>query len=954
MTTTATSTSQSESKDRLDALVDELGPDNCLDTSTLTRALYSSDASVYRIVPSVVAMPHTEAELIAVVRAALKVGLPITGRGAGTSCAGNAIGTGVVIDMRRHLHGIISIDPDAATATVQPGVVQETLQKAAAPHGLRFGPDPSTSNRCTIGGMIGNNACGPRALGYGRSADNTVSLEVVTGTGELLELGAAGRVGTPAPLQRLNSLVDANLAPIRTECGRFTRQVSGYSLEHLLPENGRDVAKFFSGSEGTLGIITRATVHLVADAPYKTMVALGYPSMPQAGAATMSILGFGPTAIEGMDRRLADLVAERLGTAAVPPLPKGDAWSFVELVGQDPAEIAGRARAMVSACGAIEGWVVDDPAQAKRLWGIRSDAAGLAGVALENPAYAGWEDSAVPPQHLGDYLRDFDSLLAEHGLHGLPYGHFGDGCVHCRIDFPFDRPGGTQRYHDFMLAAGRLVAGYGGSMSGEHGDGRARGELLPLMYSPGVIDLFGAVKQIFDPENLLNPGVIVNPESTAANVRVAATISSPLRLADPIFTRHVHQCTGVGKCLADTTAGGGVMCPSYQATGNEKDSTRGRSRMLQEMVNGELVKGWRSPELAEALEYCLACKGCRRDCPTGIDMAAYKSRVLFERFHHRLRPMSHYAMGKLPTWGRLVTRLRVGRLGNVFTQTPGLRSIVKGLAGVDLRRPMPRFRPGVSARREATGKLARLRAANELGEGPAKGRPVAIWVDSFSDAFQGGQILGLVATLVNAGFTPQIIEQDACCGLTWITTGQLDGARHHLRHALDVLAPIAESGVPIVGMEPSCMAVWRSDAAELLENEPRVATVANATRTLAELLGELPGWTPPDLSDHTVIAQPHCHHASVLGWEADAALLERTGAKVVTLGGCCGLAGNFGVERGHYEVSVAVAEHDLLPAIDAAGPEAILLADGFSCRKQISDLRGRQAMSMGELIASHL
>nr|WP_091969576.1 FAD-binding and (Fe-S)-binding domain-containing protein [Propionibacterium cyclohexanicum] len=922
----------------------ELGPGNCLDSSTLTRALYSSDASVYRIVPQAVARPRSEDELAAVIAAALRVGLPITGRGAGTSCAGNAIGRGLVIDMHRHLHTILSIDPDAATAVVQPGVVQEALQKAAAPFGLRFGPDPSTSNRCTIGGMIGNNACGPRALGYGRSADNTESLEVITGTGERLTLGR-GAGERPDLLRRLDELVDANLAPIRTECGRFTREVSGYSLEHLLPENGRDAAKFFSGSEGTLGIMTRATVKLVADAPHKTMVALGYSSMPAAGAATPSILTFGPTAIEGMDRRLAALVAERLGAAAVPPLPRGDAWTFVELVGEDPGEIAERARAMVSSCDAVEGWVVPDPAQAKRLWGIRSDAAGLAGVALKNPAYAGWEDSAVPPEHLGEYLRDFDALLRQHDLHGLPYGHFGEGCLHCRIDFPFDKPGGTQRYHDFMMDAGRLVASYGGSMSGEHGDGRARSELLPLMYSPATIRLFGAVKHIFDPANLLNPGVIVAPESTAANVRVAATIDSPLRIADPAFTRHVHQCTGVGKCLADTTAAGGVMCPSYQATGDEKDSTRGRSRVLQEMINGGLIKGWRSPELAEALDYCLACKGCRRDCPTGVDMAAYKSRVLFERFRHRLRPLSHYAMGKLPTWGRLVTSLRVGALGNVFTQTPGLRAMVKTVAGVDLRRPMPRFRRGASARTEA---------AKQLRRRPAEGRPVAIWVDSFSDAFEGGQILGLVATLVSAGFAPQIIEQDACCGLTWITTGQLDGARHHLRHALDVLTPIAESGTPIVGMEPSCMAVWRSDAAELLEGDSRVATVAHATRTLAELLGELPGWTPPDLSGHTIVAQPHCHHASVLGWQADAALLARTGAEVVTLGGCCGLAGNFGVEKGHYEVSVAVAEHDLLPAIDAAGPDAILLADGFSCRKQISDLRGRQAMSMGELIAAHL
>ncbi|MFT8396049.1 FAD-binding and (Fe-S)-binding domain-containing protein [Propionibacterium sp.] len=937
--------SSTTTADKLRDLRAELGVDNCLDDSTLTRALYSTDASVYRVVPQAVAMPHDRDELIAVIRAALKVGLPVTGRGAGTSCAGNAVGAGLVVDMRRHFHDIISVDPESATAVVQPGVVQSWLQRAAAPYGLRFGPDPSTSNRCTIGGMVANNACGPRALGYGRSADNTVSLEVVTGTGELLRLGGAAEGERPEVLNSLDQLVDANLAAIRTECGRFTRQVSGYSLEHMLPENGRNAAKFFGGSEGTLGIITEATVKLVADAPCKTTVALGYPTMPDAGAATMSILEFHPTAIEGMDRRLADIVADRLGKHAVPPLPRGDGWAFVELVGSDTAEIAARAHALVEASGALEGWVVDDPAQAQRLWGIRSDAAGLAGVALDNPAYAGWEDSAVPPENLGQYLRDLDGLLAEHGLHGLPYGHFGDGCVHCRIDFPFDQPGGVQRYHDFMLAAGRLVASHGGSMSGEHGDGRARGELLPLMYSPGVIDLFGAVKRLFDPENLLNPGVIVDPAPTADDIRVAATLDSPLRASDPQFTRDVHQCSGVGKCLADTTEAGGVMCPSYQATGDEKDSTRGRSRALQEMINGELVKGWRSPELAEALEFCLACKGCRRDCPTGIDMAAYKSRVLYHRFRHRLRPMSHYAMGKLPTWGRLVTTLRVGRLGNLFTQTPGLKNIVKGMAGVDQRRPMPRFRPGVSARQEA---------ARTLEKGPAKGRPVAVWVDSFSDAFEGGQILGLVATLVSAGFSPQVIEQDACCGLTWITTGQLDGARAHLRHAVEIMAPIAEAGTPIVGMEPSCMAVWRSDAAELLPDEPRVPVIAESIHTLAELLEELPDWTPPDLSGKTIVAQPHCHHASVLGWAADQKLLERTGAKVITLGGCCGLAGNFGVERGHYEVSVKVAEHDLLPAIDAAGPDAILLADGFSCRKQIADLRRRKAMSLGELLASHL
>lgn len=918
-----------------------LSDPSCLDASTLARAIYSTDASLYRVVPTVVATPHTTGELVEIVRAALAVGLPITGRGAGTSCAGNAVGPGLVIDMSRHLNKVLSVDAEAGTAVVEPGVIQARLQQAVTPHGWRYGPDPSTSNRCTIGGMIGNNACGPRALGYGRSADNIIELEVITGNGELVTLrpGVSGGI-----FDQLRELVLANLTTIRTEFGRFSRQVSGYSMEHLLPEHGFDLASFFAGTEGTLGIITRATVRLVRDAPLKTTVALGYPTMADGADAMPAILPFRPTACEGMDRRLTDVVAERIGPHAVPHLPAGDAWLFIELVGDDVGEIAGRAEQLVEASGATEGWVVPDPAEAARLWTIRTDAAGLAAVALEKPAHAGWEDSAVPADKLGAYLRDFEALLDEFGLHGLPYGHFGEGCVHCRIDFPLDQPNGTRVLHDYMVAAGKLVARYGGSMSGEHGDGRARSELLPLMYSPAALNLFAQVKHLFDPRNLLNPGVLVDPEPLAERVRIAEARLSPLAIAHPEFNKAVHQCTGVGKCRANNTRSGAVMCPSYQATGEEKDSTRGRSRVLQEMINGTLVGGgWRSPEVAEALELCLSCKGCRRDCPTGVDMAAYKSRVLHEKHKGRIRPMTHYALGWLPRWGRLTTRLRLGVLANFALQTPGLKHLVRAVAGVDQRRPMPRFRRGPAASQQSY----------ELGEVINRRGPVAVWVDSFTDAFEGGQLVALLKLLVTVGFDPRVISQDACCGLTWITTGQLDGARRQLRHALDVLTPIVEQGIPVVGMEPSCIAVWRSDAPELLPDDVRVTRVAAGVRTLAELLGGLDDWSPPSLAGHTIVAQPHCHHSSVLGWDADAKLLARTGAEVISLGGCCGLAGNFGVERGHYDVSVQVAEHDLLPAIRAAGPDAIVLADGFSCRKQVADLEGSRAITLAELLASH-
>ncbi len=940
-----------------------------LDDSKLARALYSTDASIYRIPPAVVAHPRTRDEVIALVRAALAVGMPITARGAGTSCAGNAVGPGLVIDVSRHLRTIHSIDPETRTAIVDPGVVQETLQQAAKPLGLRLGPDPSTSTRCTVGGMIGNNACGPRALGYGRMSDNVVSLEVITGTGEILQLGTDD-------IPELRSLVAGNLGTIRTEFGTFGRQVSGYSLEHLLPEKGFDLPRFFAGSEGTLGIILSATVRLVHDAPERVMVALGYPTMADAGDDISNLLPYKPTACEGLDRRIVDVVIAKKGPGVVGILPAGDGWMFIELVGDDPLEVRGRADALLEAAATSEGWVVTDPSQAADLWQIRADGAGLAGVSLADPAYPGWEDAAVPPERLGDYLRDFDALLERHNMHALPYGHFGDGCVHARIDFPLTSEGGAGKYRAFVVEAAQLVASHGGSMSGEHGDGRARSELLQYMYTPAALELFGAVKDIFDPHNLLNPGVLVDPAPVDADVRAVAITSSPLNLTHPNFVKEVHRCSGVGKCIADNAPSGGVMCPSFQATREEKDSTRGRSRVLQEMVNGNLIGGWRSPEVHEALDLCLSCKGCARDCPTGVDMAAYKARVTHETWKGRLRPRNHYALGWLPRWGRMITTVPgLGALVNVVGQAPGLGRLLRWGAGVDARRDIPRF-----AGRNARGRLTELAeaASKELpvdrdsmlvaGTGldatsihlatatsklPTPKGPVLVWVDSFSDCFESTTFGATIQVLVWLGWEPRVLERTACCGLTWISTGQLDGAKRQLTKAAAELAPVVAAGIPIVGLEPSCTAVWRSDAPELLPDDTNVAALNGTILTLAEFLAKDADFVAPDLTGHTIVAQPHCHHASVIGWQADAALLAATGADVVRVGGCCGLAGNFGVEIGHHEVSVAVFEHDLLPAVNKAGPDAIVLADGFSCQTQLTSLAGRDSMSLAELLATH-
>ncbi len=911
------------------------------DASTLARALYSTDASLYRVPPQVVVRPRDVDEVLATLDVARRTGTPLTMRGAGTSIAGNAVGPGIVVDTSKHLNRVLRVDPEAGTADVQPGVVHAALQRAATPYGLRFGPDPSTHTRCTIGGMVGNNACGSRALGYGRTSDNVVGLDVVTGTGERLRTDGPG--GTTQ--QRLADLVDAHLATVRTELGRFGRQVSGYSLEHLLPENGRDLGRFLVGSEGTLAVVLGATVRLVVDPPVRVLAVLGYPSMFEAADAVPGLLHHPLVACEGLDSRIVDVVRDRRG--AVPDLPRGGGWLFAEVAGDDEAEVTAAARAVIADAGALDSRVVADAAEAAALWRIREDGAGLAAVSLDRPAHAGWEDAAVPPERLGGYLRDFDALLRESALHGVPYGHFGDGCVHVRIDFALRDDGGRIRFREFLGDAARLVASYGGTLSGEHGDGRARSELLPLMYSAEVLDLFGRVKAVLDPDDVLNPGVLVAPRPADADLRLAAPLHEPrrtLRWAHDAgsVVDAVHRCTGVGKCLA--APAGGVMCPSYQATRDEKDSTRGRARVLQEMVNGTLVTdGWRSDEVHEALDLCLSCKGCASDCPTGVDMATYKSEALHQRYRGRLRPRSHYALGRLPRWLRTARPLS-GLTGPLLDIGPFER-LAKAAAGVDERRSIPRparrslraWARGTSYERRAT--------ALETYDVP----DVVVWADTFTDHFTPGNAHAAVELLERAGLKVGVVGESACCALTWVSTGQLDAARRILGRTVATLHRYAAAGVPVLALEPSCLATLRSDAAELLD-DPRVAAVARNTRTLAELLTDLPGWTPPDLTGTEVVVQPHCHHASVLGWEADARLLARTGASVTRVDGCCGLAGNFGVERGHYEVSVAVAETHLLPAVRAAAPGAVVLADGFSCRTQLDDLAGVGSMHLAELL----
>ena len=1002
-----------------------------VDSSSGTRARYSSDAGLTRIPPLAVAFPRTPEQAIAAFDLARAHGVPLTARGGGTSCASNAIGPGLVLDFSRHMNRVISIDPDARTATVEPGCVGSTLQAAAATHGLRFGPDPSSQNRATIAGMVANNACGPHATAWGRTSDNIISLDCVDGQGRRFT-ATTSHDAALSDVPGLASLIDSNLAPIRTELGRFKRQVSGYSLEHLTPEGGRNLAAMLTGTEGTLVLILSITVRLVPlpDAP--VLAALGYRSMIEAAADVPALLAHSPLAVEGMDRRLVDVVRAHKGPGAVPALPEGEGWLLVEVgaPGEDVTASLERARALCANSAAIDTVVYPPGAQASALWRIRADGAGLGGRTPpdgagggDQQAWPGFEDAAVPPENLGAYLRDFTALMEEFDIDGLLYGHFGDGCVHVRLAMPLDTPEGVAHSRAFLQSAARICAAHGGSVSGEHGDGRARGELLRFMYSPEMLDLFARVKHVFDPDNLLNPGVLASPmdEAEAASRSRARNAGGALELqpgVDPLdfslrrvaarpmpadggfafthdggdFTAAVHRCTGVGKCRAGVS--GTFMCPSYLATREEKDVTRGRARILQEAANSQLVKAIDSPEVLEALDLCLACKACSADCPAGVDMARYRSEALFRTYRGRLRPLSHYTLGWLPRLTRVTARVPgLASIANAVMSVAPLRSLAFRVIGLDPRRGMPALQSGTftawarrrslladsvpasassdavsdtrereeatassNATREREGATASSMADSPILSGPRdpSGRPYAlVWADSFSQTLDDAGARAVVNVLEANGFAP-IVAPDACCGLTWITTGQLTGAKKHLASLLGVLAPFAASGIPIVGVEPSCTAVLRDDLLDLLPEDPRSMLVSSTTRTLAEVLSAVPASERrlPSLEGVEIVAQPHCHHYSVMGWDVDQALLESLGARVTRLEGCCGLAGNFGMEAGHYDLSVAVASHSLLPSLSAK-PDAVYLADGFSCRTQAAQLAGRGGVHLATLLAGH-
>ncbi|SOX52680.1 FAD-binding oxidoreductase [Mycobacterium ahvazicum] len=932
-----------------------------------SRAAYSTDASNYRQVPIGVVVPRTPdagADAIGVCR---RHDVPVLSRGGGTSLAGQCCNAAVVIDWSKYCTRVGSVDTDAGIAVVQPGIKLDVLNDHLASSGWMVGPKPSTHVSCAIGGMIGNNSCGSTAQAYGKMVDSVRRLEVLTYDGLRMWVGPTSdeefarildQHDRRAEIYRgLRAIAEEYADDIRSTYPNIPRRVSGYNLDSLLPENGFDVARALVGSESTLVTVLRAELQLVRVPAASALAVIGFDDIGSAADAVPAVLKHEPSALEGLDHRLVELEhSRRLAEKALRQLPDGNAWLMVQLDGDNQDEADRKAKAMIDALHKVEHngvTVLDDPTRKKEVWAARE--AGLGATAYppnEPETHEGWEDAAVPPDRLGDYLRDFHRLLDryDYGTSSL-YGHFGQGCVHTRIPFDLRTAEGIAKYRAFVQDSARLVVEYGGSLSGEHGDGQSRGELLPLMFGERIVGAFERTKALFDPCNRMNPGKVVHPYKLDENLRLGVNyrpnepnIEFAFPHDDHRFSRAAARCVGVGKCRGHES---GVMCPSYRATGEEEHSTRGRARLLFEMVQGDVITdGWRSSEVHDALDLCLACKGCRSDCPVDVDMATYKAEFLFHHYRGRLRPMAHYSMGWIPLWARLAGA--APHLLNSATHARGLAALVKKVGGIDPQRQLPRF-----ADERFTTWFYHYRPAVNA---KPRGR-VLLWPDTFVNNFEPEVGRAAIAVLEAAGFEVEVPNRTVCCGLTWISTGQLRIAKRVMRRTLSALRPALRSGTPVVVLEPSCAAVFRSDLPELLYGDEDAHRLAEQTFTLGELLaGKAPDWEPPRI-DSTAVIQQHCHQHAVLDAYGDEQhLLADAGVDAELLdAGCCGLAGNFGFEKGHYDVSVACAEDKLLPALRDADPGALVLADGFSCRTQIRDLAPeRRPMHVAQVLAAGL
>jgi FAD/FMN-containing dehydrogenase/Fe-S oxidoreductase len=925
-----------------------------------SRALYATDASNYRQVPIGVVIPRTIDDVVATVAACRRHHVPVLPRGGGTSLAGQCCNVAVVVDCSKYLNRIVDLDPLAHRARVEPGVVLDQLRDAAEQHHLTFAPDPSTHTHNTLGGMIGNNSCGVHSVMGGKTVDNVESLDVLTYDGvrmtvgpasdaELARIEAAG--GRAAEIhRRLKALIDLHADEVRSRYPRIPRRVSGYNLDQLLPENGFNVARALVGTEGTCVFLLGATVRLVDSPPARSLLVLGYPDVYSAGDHVCDVLAHGPIGLEGIDDRLIDdMKAIGLHPEDVKLLPSGKGWLMAEFGGADKDEADAKARACMDALRKVPQppsmKLFDDPHEERMLWTVRESGLGAtAHVPNKRITWEGWEDAAVAPEKLGAYLRDFRALLERHHYQGDLYGHFGDGCVHTRIDFDLETRAGIERFHAFLSDAADLVVRYGGSFSGEHGDGQSKAEFLPRMFGDRLVGAFRDFKTIWDPDGRMNPGKIVDAWRPVDNLRLGTRYNP--KVVDTYFrypkdsgrfNRAILRCVGIGNCRQHH---GDTMCPSYRATREEMHSTRGRSRLLFEMMAGEVLRGgFREPAVKEALDLCLSCKGCKGDCPVHVDMATYRAEFFARYYEGRMRPLRGYAFGYLDRWARVATH--APSLFNALSQGAITAGIAKHLLGVAPQRRLPRL----ASRSFVAG--FRGRAA----DGDARPE-LLLWPDTFNNYFHPEVAHAAVTVLEAAGWRVRVPERHLCCGRPLYEFGFLASARSYLRTILAALGPDIDAGVPIVVLEPACAAVFRDELLNLLPDDERAMRLSSQTYFFDEFLDRrAPHFHPPPL-DRRAVLHAHCNRKALTGKRTGETLLSRAGLTGEVLdSGCCGMAGAFGFERAKYDVSLAIGEQALLPRVREAGADELVIAAGFSCREQIVQCTGRTALHPAQVLA---
>lgn len=929
-----------------------------------SRALYATDHSIYRQVPIGVVIPRSLDEVVETVAICRHFGAPILGRGGGTSLSGQTCNVAVVIDFSKYVNHIIAVDPERATASVEPGVICDQLKHETEKHHLVLPPDPATHQYCTLGGMIGNNSCGAHSVMGGRTSDNVEELEILTYDGVRMRVGQTSDAELNAIIaqggrrgqiyRRLRELRDRYADAVRSRYPKIPRRVSGYNLDDLLPERGFHVARALVGSEGTCVTVLSAKLHLVHSPPERALLVIGYPSAPEAGDAVPELMQWHPIALEAFHQHVLENMHEKhKHPAGESLLPRGNTWLLIEFGGETESEAVAKAQAVMNDVQRrnrrLDSKVVSDAHEQKQVWQIREAGVGASRIPNTEEAWPSWEDSAVPPEKVGDYLREFDKLVDRFGYQYTLFGHFGQGCLHTRIAFGLHTAEGIATFRSFMEQASDLVLSFGGSLSGEHGDGQAKGELLPKMFGPELIEAFREFKSIWDPDGKMNPGKLVDANPLDSHIRVGPDhrpmpVMTYFQYPDDrnSFSAATERCFGIGKCRRlkeGDKPDDDTMCPSFMVTRDEQHCTRGRAHLLFEMMGGEVITdGWDSQEVKESLDLCLACKGCKGDCPVSVDIATYKAEFLAHHYEHKLRPLSAYAMGWIDKWARMASVAPA--VANLFTQTPILSDLLRRTAGITTSRPVPPFAPRTFRQWFLSRPPVNL-------DKPA----VLLWPDTFNNYFHPHTAQAAVEVIEAAGHRVVIPNRILCCGRPLYDYGMLAQAQQYLRHILDTLRPQIRAGMTIVGLEPSCISVFRDELHSLFPDDPDATALRDQTRTLAEFLNQQNDFDPPKLTGRKARLHGHCHAKSITKIDNEEKLLKSLGLDLETIQcTCCGVAGSFGYEHDKYEISMQIGEHGLLPAVRNAPTDALIIADGFSCRSQIEHGTNRRALHMAEVL----